>query len=84
MDDTKKTKHDLPDELGLDLLDGVLGHLIRGRDLVGELLLILGPDQHLVHLPVAFPFLTGLLAAASVRGEWSGGFAACEKKEMEM
>ena len=30
-----------PDELGLDLLDGVLRHLVGRRDLVGELLLLL-------------------------------------------
>ena len=56
-----------PDELGLDLLDGVLGDLVGRRDLVGELLLVLDAaaaaaaallarnlvlDEHLVELAV--------------------------------
>ena len=74
----------LPDELRLNLLDGVLRHFIRGRNLVGELLLILGSNQHLVHLTVPLALLLVFLPAASVRGKRRRRFAACKKGRDEM
>ena len=51
--------HHQPDELGLDLLDGVLRDLVGRRDLVGELLLVVVAilvfailDEHLGELAV--------------------------------
>ena len=73
-----------PDELGLDLLDGVLGYLVGRGDLVGELLVLRAllshcgvGDEHLGELAVPLALrLQARRQRVALLHERRGGLAA--------